>query len=504
MIADDRPGSDARMAALMRWQLVLEEVTAAVERPAPAPTPRTISRPPEMSGGRFLDDRQRGILLAIAGTWILTLVVNPVIAIIMFNALITVIYVAVLLYNVVWFRHSLDAPEILRVSDSEAKTIPDDELPKYTVLVCAYREENVIADTVLMLELLDYPKEKLEIKLLLESDDFATILAAKKACAGKHIEITRVPAGEPRTKPKALNCGWRTSSGELVTVFDVEDLPDPLQLRRAAFAFQRQDPTVACLQARLHYHNASQNIITSWFAAEYATWFSTMLPALIKLQSPIPLGGTSMHLRASALRTVGGWDPYNVTEDADLGIRLHRHGFRTLILDSVTFEEANSDFVNWVKQRSRWYKGYLQTWLVHMRRPLDTWRQLGALGFVGFCVVLGATPLLALLNPFCWLLVFLWFVGRFTQIEVVFPGWIFYPAMLSMFLGNFLAIYRNVVAMRTGGRPQLIPALMLYPIYWLMMSVAAVRAITQLVIAPSFWDKTVHGLDRRRAPVSSV
>ena len=463
-----------------------------------SPARKTVGRPPEMSNGRFLDERQRRILLALAGTWVLTLVVKPVLAITILNALITLVYVIVLLYNAAWFRQSLKVPELVQVSDWEARSIPDDELPTYTVLVAAYREGNLIADTLLMLELLDYPKDKLEIKLLLESDDSQTILAAMRALAGSQIRIVHVPAGQPRTKPKALNYGWQTSSGELVTVFDVEDIPDPLQLRRAAVAFQRLDPSVVCLQARLQYHNASQNLITRWFAAEYMTWFSTMLPALIRMGSSIPLGGTSMHVRASALRTVGGWDPYNVTEDADLGIRLHRQGFRTLILDSVTFEEANVDFVNWVKQRSRWYKGYLQTWLVHMRRPLDTWRQLGALGFVGFCVVVGAAPVLALLNPICWLLVIIWFIGHYIQIKAVFPGWIFYPAMLCMFLGNFLAFYRNLVAVRIAGRPQLIPALMLFPIYWLMMSIAAVRAFAQMATAPSFWDKTMHGLDHRR------
>src|SRR5207302_2417414 len=250
---------------------------------------------------------------------------------------------------------------------------------------------------------------------------------------------------------------------------------------RAAVAFQRLDPSVVCLQARVQYHNASQNLITRWFAAEYMTWFSTMLPALIRMGSPIPLGGTSMHVRASALRTVGGWDPYNVTEDADLGIRLHRQGFRTLILDSVTFEEANVDFINWVKQRSRWYKGYLQTWLVHARHPVQLYRELGFAGFVGFNVLVGATPILALLNPLFWLLALLWFAGHFDLIQIIFPAWLYYPAMISLILGNFVAFYRTLLMVRTGGYPNLALAVTLSPVYWVMMSIAALRAVLQLL-----------------------
>jgi cellulose synthase/poly-beta-1,6-N-acetylglucosamine synthase-like glycosyltransferase len=203
-----------------------------------------------------------------------------------------------------------------------------------------------------------------------------------------------------------------------------------------------------------------------------------------------------MHIRRDVLDAVGGWDPFNVTEDADLGIRLHRLGYRTRVLDSVTYEEANSDFINWVKQRSRWYKGYLQTWLVHMRHPRLLWRQLGPGGFVGFHVVIGATPFLALANPFFWLLTALWFVGGVHLVRALFPAWVFYPALVSVILGNFLALYQVMISVRLADYPGLVVPALLSPLYWVFMSIAAIRAFVQLLVAPSFWEKTLHGLDR--------
>jgi cellulose synthase/poly-beta-1,6-N-acetylglucosamine synthase-like glycosyltransferase len=454
------------------------------------------ARSPEMSAYRTLSPRQAQALGATATAILIALVLAPVSTVIALNALSTIVYLAALIYAIRWFRAVLREVPLVRISDDEARSIPDAELPRYTVLVAAYREGAVIKQTIASLHHLDYPPDRLEIMLLLEADDASTIAAAKGADLLDRIEIVEVPYARPRTKPKACNIGLQLASGELLTIFDAEDRPEPLQLRRAAVAFSRLDRTVGCLQAKLHYHNADQNLLTRLFAAEYVTWFARLLPALVSLGAPIPLGGTSMHIRRSVLEEVGGWDSYNVTEDADLGIRLRRFGYRTEILDSVTQEEANSDFINWVKQRSRWYKGYLQTWLVHMRDPKRLWRELGPSGFIGFNMVVGATPVLALLNPAFWLLALLWFAGRLEVVQTLFPGWVFYPAMLCAAIGNFLAIYRSMISLRAAGYPHLIFAALIAPAYWIMMSVAAVRAFAQLVIAPWHWEKTVHGLDQ--------
>jgi cellulose synthase/poly-beta-1,6-N-acetylglucosamine synthase-like glycosyltransferase len=443
-----------------------------------------------------LFSRKQLVALAVFGVCLLaSLLLWPMATIVALNAVVTGFYVITLAFNTAWFNKMLGPATVVTVPDDEASSLPDADLPTYTVLVPAYGEGNVIGETVRRLQDLEYPAKKLELTLLLEADDVETIAAAERACAESSVQIVRVPNIPPRTKPKACNYGWRLSSGSLLTIFDAEDRPDPLQLRRAVVAFRRLGSSVACLQARLQYHNAEQNLITRWFAAEYLAWFSCMLPALVAMRAPVPLGGTSMHVRTEALEAVGGWDPHNVTEDADLGVRLHRFGFRTALLDSTTYEEANSDFINWVKQRSRWYKGYLQTWLVHMRQPRRTWAELGPAGFLGFSVVMAGTPALALLNPVFWLLTGFWF---FTRNELaIFPAWIFYPGILCMLMGNFLVFYRTLVAVRAAGQPALVFAALLYPAYWLMMSIAAVRALCQLVVAPSFWDKTVHGLDQQ-------
>lgn len=438
--------------------------------------------------------RFAGAALVLAG------VVNLVGTALLVISLVTTLYVAAFVYRIRTFSRALQRDPSMVVSDSEARKLWDRSLPTYTVLVPAFREPEVIARLIKELDQLEYPRDRLNIKLLLEEDDEETITAAAAAVSGPHFQIVRVPFSVPRTKPKALNYGLSLARGRrdrgLVTIYDAEDRPDPLQLRRAVAAFRRLPRSVACLQAKLGYYNADQNIITRWFTIEYAMWFSQLLPGLVTQSAPIPLGGTSNHFRRDALEAAGAWDPHNVTEDADLGIRLHRAGFRTGVLESTTLEEANSDFVNWVKQRSRWYKGYMQTWLVHMRHPVQLWRELGPWGFVGFNLFVGGTPFLALINPVFWGLTAVWFVGRPEFIVQLFPGWLYYVSLLCLVFGNFAFAYIAMVSARATGSPRLVLTAMISPLYWVMMSIAAIKAALQLGPAPSFWEKTFHGLDQ--------
>jgi cellulose synthase/poly-beta-1,6-N-acetylglucosamine synthase-like glycosyltransferase len=461
---------------------------------------RVLEVPDEQSARRTLTRPQIVVVRFLAAVVGMALVVNLTFAVTALVALATLLYVGALVFRLRIFARALKAPEVLTVSDAEARAIWDRSLPNYTVLVPAYQEPEVIGDLIRQLDRLEYPTDRLDIKLLLEEDDVETLRAAQAAMSGPQYEIVRVPYSEPRTKPKALNVGLRRARGRrgqgLVTIYDVEDRPDPLQLRRAVAAFRQLGPSIACLQAKLAYHNANQNIITRWFTVEYSMWFGQLLPGLVALRAPLPLGGTSNHFRREVLEALGGWDPYNVTEDADLGIRLHRAGYRTGVLDSVTYEEANSDFVNWIKQRSRWYKGYLQTWLVHMRNPAQLWRDLGPRGFIGFNLFVGGTPLLALINPVFWGMALLWFVAHPAWIAALFPGWLYYVSLVCLVFGNFAFVYTTMVAARVADRPKLVIASVLSPAYWGMMSIAAIKAVMQLVNAPSFWEKTFHGLDR--------
>jgi cellulose synthase/poly-beta-1,6-N-acetylglucosamine synthase-like glycosyltransferase len=439
------------------------------------------------------------VLIILAVVVVVGLVLQPLATGVALCAIATAIYVLVLGYRADLFVRSLrQAPEV-DVSDDEARGIPDDQLPVYTVLVAAYQEPEVIGHTIAAINRLEYPRDKLDVKLLLEEDDPETIDAARAAEPGPHIKIVPVPFALPRTKPKALNYGLQLARGEIVTVFDAEDQPDRLQLRKAVAAFRRLPAYVACLQANLSYYNSQQNMVTRWFTSEYHTWFRLVLPILVARGVPVPLGGTSMHIKRSVLVEVGAWDPHNVTEDADLGIRLHRLGYRTDVLNSTTYEEANSDVINWVKQRSRWYKGYIETWLVHMRHPVKLFRELGAHGFFSFNVIVGGTPLVAFINPLFWLLAILWFLAKFDFIQALFPGWVYYPAMICLVFGNFMVLYQALVGLQLAKRPDLLRSVLLLPVYWALMAIAALRAFLQLVNAPSFWEKTMHGLVPQRA-----
>jgi cellulose synthase/poly-beta-1,6-N-acetylglucosamine synthase-like glycosyltransferase len=440
--------------------------------------------------------------LAIVAAALLVAPLNTAIGLI---ALATLAYVASLAYRLWALWLSLRRPEIVFVSEDDARAVPDADLPVYTVLVPAYREPEVIASLIARLSELEYPTRKLDIRLLLEEDDSETIAAALAARPGRQFTIVRIPDSKPKTKPKACNIGLSGARGALVTIYDAEDRPDPLQLRRAVVAFGRLSDRVACLQARLSYYNQDQNMLTRWFTIEYGMWFSNLLPGLVAQRGPLPLGGTSNHFRMDVLREVGGWDPFNVTEDADLGIRLARRGYETRVLDSLTLEEANSDVINWVKQRSRWYKGYLQTWLVHMRHPIALLNELGWRGFVGFNLFIGGTPALALLNPIFWAITALWFLIHPALILLLFPPWLYYLGLAVLVVGNALHFYSWMLSARMIGSRSLVFASIAIPLYWMLMSLAVAKAAVQLVSAPSFWEKTVHGLDggvRDGAPTS--
>jgi glycosyltransferase XagB len=452
--------------------------------------------PRELSARTTLLPRQRRVLALVGVARLVALVLAPLAVITGLIAAATVLYLGMLWYRLRMFASALGDPAIESVTDEDARALPEQDLPVYTVLVPAYREPEVIGNLLAAIDRMDYPRGRLDVRVLLEADDQPTIEAARAAAPGSHVTLVMIPPSEPRTKPKACNVGLAGARGSFVTIYDAEDDPEPLQLRRAVAAFRRLPPDVACLQARLSYRNAEQNLLTRWFTAEYELWFGHLLPGLVARGAPLPLGGTSNHFRRERLVEVGGWDAWNVTEDADLGIRLHRLGYRTRVLDSTTLEEANSDAVNWVKQRSRWYKGYLQTWLVHMRHPRRLWQELGPAGFVGFNLFVGGTPGVALLNPVFWALTALWFLARPTAILALFPAPIYYASLCSLVIGNAIFLYTTIVGARATNRPTLVLAALVSPAYWVLMSMAVIKAAVQLVHTPTFWEKTVHGLDR--------
>jgi cellulose synthase/poly-beta-1,6-N-acetylglucosamine synthase-like glycosyltransferase len=448
---------------------------------------------PHLSAARTLTRRVIIVLAVVAIITLAAAIARPWALLIAVNACALAMYTTTVAYRLILFRRSARGANVVVITDEEARGLAVCDLPVYTVLIPAHREPEVIPQLLRALHAIEYPRELLDVKLLLEADDHTT----RRAIDGllpEWMEIVLVPPAGPRTKPKACNYGLQLARGRLVTVYDADDVPDPLQLRRAVAAFQRVDDDVACLQARLAFYNADQNLITRWFQIEYATWFSYFLPSLVAKDAPLPLGGTSNHFRREVLEEIGAWDPFNVTEDADLGIRLHRSGYRVAVLDSLTREEANADFVNWVKQRSRWHKGYLQTCIVHFRSPTRLRTELGGSGFRALTLLVGGTPLLALLNPIVWALTAMWFISKPAWIPNLFPAWLYYLALCCFAFGNFSCLYMGVLTVRESDQLELTGAALLIPMYWLMMSIGAVKAVLQLVSAPWYWEKTTHGL----------
>ena len=276
---------------------------------------------------------------------------------------------------------------------------PDHALPRYTILVPLYKEAAVLGHLLDALERLDYPRAKLDIKLLIEADDDETHLALERLEPGALYDIVIVPRGRPRTKPRALNVGLAYARGDLLTVYDAEDDPDPMQLRRAAAAFAQAPAELACLQCPLAIDNARDGWLAGLFALEYAALFDVLNPGLARLRLPIPLGGTSNHFRVGALRRLHGWDAWNVTEDADMGVRLARMGYGVAMLDAPTWEEAPAKPRDWLAQRRRWMKGWTQTLIVHLRQPLRLARELGALRAAALVAMVAGGALGSLVGP---------------------------------------------------------------------------------------------------------
>jgi glycosyltransferase XagB len=374
-------------------------------------------------------------------------------------------------------------------------TLDERTLPVYTILIPMYREAETLPRMLENMRRLDYPPSKLDIKLVLEADDTETLDAAYAIKPSYHFDIIRVPPSAPRTKPKACNYALRFARGEFVTVFDADDCPEPSQLKKAVYMFRNGDPDMACLQARLNYYNFNDNWITRSFSLEYTILFHFMLYGLQRLSIPIPLGGTSNHMPLAKLRELGEWDPYNVTEDADLGTRLAAWGMKTTMLDSFTLEEAPCSFGAWIRQRSRWIKGYMQTWLVHMRNPVKLYKTLGMRGFIGFQFFIGFSSFAFLTAPIVWGLSILW-MGNIAQWHAIpFPDWLAVLTLLNLALNItthwYCALY---CAMRyQTGRISIVWAAILYPVYLVLHSIASYKALWQLIVNPHFWEKTSHG-----------
>jgi cellulose synthase/poly-beta-1,6-N-acetylglucosamine synthase-like glycosyltransferase len=444
---------------------------------------------------------QKWVLALLLFIFAILLIINWHFTLVILLSVLTILYFADLLFNgFLIYQSFTNVPEI-SVSRYELNKLLEEDLPVYTIFCPLYKEWRVVPQFVEAMEKLEYPKDKLQILFLLEENDGETIQKVKDAKLPSQYEIIIVPHSNPKTKPKAMNYGLQYVRGEYVVIYDAEDVPDADQLLKAIGAFRRLPESTVCIQAKLNFYNVKQNLLTRLFTAEYSLWFDLVLPGLQSCNGPIPLGGTSNHFKTYAIRELSGWDAFNVTEDCDLGIRLSKYGYRTAIVESTTLEEANSDVGNWFNQRSRWIKGYIQTYFVHMRdiNAFSSYRDF--LDFIMFQANVGGKVLSMFINPFMWIITITYFVFRGQTggfIESLFPTYILYLGVISLVFGNFLYLYYYMIGCAKRGHEHLIKYIFLVPFYWLAMSIASWRAVYEVIIKPHYWAKTVHGLHLKK------
>ncbi|MCL5432536.1 MAG: glycosyltransferase [Patescibacteria group bacterium] len=446
-------------------------------------------------------------ILIFAVVLIASFILNWHTTLVVVIAMLTILYFSDLLFNLYLIYRSFSKPAEIKITDEQINSIK--EWPRYTILCPLYKEWQVLPQFISAMTRLDYPKDKLQVMLLLEQDDAETISHIKDFNLPKYFDVVIVPHSKPKTKPKACNYGLKFTKGEYIVIYDAEDIPDVLQLKKAVLAFKKTDSRVACIQAKLNFYNPHQNLISKIFTAEYSLWFELVLTGLQSIHAPIPLGGTSNHFKTANLHKLGGWDSFNVTEDCDLGMRLVKHGYRTAIIDSLTLEEANSGIKNWFGQRTRWIKGYMQTYLLHMRRPQDFIRSWKEPHVITFQLIVGGKVMSMFINPLMWGITIVYFLFR-SQIglfiESFFPTPILYMGVLSLLLGNFLYLYYYMVGCAKHGHHELVKYAFLVPFYWLAMSMAAWAALYKLLMNPHYWSKTNHGLhlDNKKATSEAI
>ncbi len=371
--------------------------------------------------------------------------------------------------------------------------LANDDLPCITVLVPLYKEREVAGHLLERVKQFDYPHDRLDLCLVMEADDLTTRTSLLEASLPTWVRSIMVPNGTLKTKPRALNYALDFAKGDIVGVYDAEDAPAPDQLRLVAQHFANRGEKVACLQGVLDYYNAPTNWLTRCFTLEYAAWFRVVLPGLERLGLVVPLGGTTLFFRRNVLEKLGAWDAHNVTEDADLGVRLARQGYRTELIATTTEEEANGRFWPWVKQRSRWLKGYMVTYGVHMRDPGQLYRDLGARRFWGFQILFAGTLSQFLLAPVLWSF---WVIpfGVAHPMATLLTGPLFAAVVACFVLSEVTNMFTLGLGVTKAKKMWLIKWIPTLHFYFPMAAAAAYKGLYELTWKPFYWDKTAHGV----------
>lgn len=419
----------------------------------------------------------------------------------LFWVLLSVVSITIVLYTVSLLFKTLifttkGTLEDVVVKNKKENPQKNKSLPLVTILLPLYKERMVVNTLINNIQAQSYPKNMLDVKLLLEKDDAETIKQVRSIKLPSYFE-TLILNSVPKTKPAALQAGLAKAKGDILVVYDAEDKPEKNQIIKAVIAFLPLEKKIACLQATLRFRSAKGSLLAKFFSAEYSNHFGLYLPFFVKAGLVTPLGGTSNFFRVSVLKKLGGWDPNNVTEDADLGVRLARAGYKVKMLNSVTTEEPNTNLKNWIRQRSRWIKGYFQTWATHTKSPNKLYEDLGLNRFLAFHIVFGLGPIFALVNPIFWFMTAWYFISRPIFIESLFPAPLFYLALICT-LGNIVFIVIAMSACMKEREYDKVAWMLFIPVYWALISIGAWYGFYQLLTKPTYWEKTEHGLSLTR------
>lgn len=383
----------------------------------------------------------------------------------------------------------------LRKPEPDLPQITIARLPVVSVIVALYGETDIAPRLIKRLKALDYPEELLDVILAVEEDDRATRIALARTELPLSMRVVPVPVGTVRTKPRALNYALDHCRGSFVGIYDAEDAPAPDQIRRMVAHFYARGSEVVCLQGVLDYYNPRQNWLSRCFTIEYAAWFRLLLPGIARLGLVVPLGGTTLFFRRAALEELGRWDAHNVTEDCDLGIRIARQGWRTEIVQTTTYEEANCHARPWVKQRSRWIKGFMMTWLTHMRAPRRLWQELGPKRFFGVQLLVIGSVCHALLAPLLWSF-WISFFGIPHPLTLAMGPQVFRLLGATFVISEFLGMAFGLAGLLLA-RQKISPLwLLTMAPYNALATLAAWKAAYEMILRPFWWDKTRHGLSK--------
>ena len=274
---------------------------------------------------------------------------------------------------------------------------PADGLPLTTLMLPLGGGPGASVRAAATLASLDHPGARLEVLLLCPAQDLAGVRAARELIRRRPHRLVVVPADVPPTRGALLDYGTLMARGELLAVLDPGDVPAPTLLRTAGETLAAGGRRTIAAQAAL-VPPPGRGIAAAWVAAECAAWHDLLAPGLARLGLPLPLASSAVVLRRAAIEEIGAWDPACPAEGVDLGLRLHKSGYRATTVDTAVGVSGVTAPRAWLRSHARWWRGALAAWLVPARHPLRAARRTGLVGAAA-ATLLG---LAAIVAPLAW------------------------------------------------------------------------------------------------------